>query len=273
MPRVQLVSSHRLKLRYLATNIIADWAGGTTDYSAGPFSMYLKSMTVTDYSTGTSYSYGDKTGNWQSITAKGGKVNGNSGEEPTSTESAPAITATVDIPIPWSGTHKETASWVTPNAWPWVATDAPSGSADSTGLPAGWESGSRQLQPPAGASLSEISPEHSIPMETRAKIGTISQFTSPFTSVPLASSSVVFSPSGREATDWRNATRHSTTRTKTRFRHHHKTDLQAQDEPTASINSPPHPSASAAAGHRSLVNPFNTEWSFYAFLTGVFVFF
>ncbi|KAF4760308.1 hypothetical protein HAV15_007759 [Penicillium sp. str.  len=82
-----------------------DWAGGQTDYSQGPFKMYMKSMTVTDYSTGTSYRYGDKSGSWQSIVAEGGTVNGNKAAEPTSTESAPAITATIDsvpVPLEWN---------------------------------------------------------------------------------------------------------------------------------------------------------------------------
>ncbi|KAJ5093238.1 Cell wall glucanase [Penicillium angulare] len=127
------------------------WAGGETDYSKGPFTMYMKSMSVTDYSTGSSYTYSDKTGTWQSITADGGKVNGNSAEEPASTQSAPEVTATVDIPVPWSGTHKETSSWVTPDVWPWVATDSPT--AGATGLPSGWESSSGHLQPPGGGSM------------------------------------------------------------------------------------------------------------------------
>lgn len=118
--------------------------------------MYMKSMTVTDYSTGTSYRYGDKSGSWQSIVAEGGAVNGNKAAEPTSTESAPAITATIDsVPVPWSGTHKETSSWVTPNVWPWVATGSPL--ASSTGYD--WESGSGQNMPPGGGSMSEQSPE------------------------------------------------------------------------------------------------------------------
>src|ERR1700712_1631028 len=34
------------------------WARGPTDYSKGPFSMLVKSLSVTDYSTGTQYQYG-----------------------------------------------------------------------------------------------------------------------------------------------------------------------------------------------------------------------
>ena len=55
------------------------WAGGVTDYSQGPFTMYVSSVAVTDYSTGTQYKYGDQSGDWTSIESTGGKVNGNVG--------------------------------------------------------------------------------------------------------------------------------------------------------------------------------------------------
>lgn len=53
-----------------------EWAGGATDYSELPFSMYIKSLIVTDYSTGKEYKYGDQSGSWSSIEAVDGKVNG-----------------------------------------------------------------------------------------------------------------------------------------------------------------------------------------------------
>ena len=69
------------------------WAGGVTDYSAGPFTMYVQSVAITDYSTGTQYTYGDTSGAWTSIESTGGKVNGNAGGSLTDT-AAPAITST-----------------------------------------------------------------------------------------------------------------------------------------------------------------------------------
>ncbi|KAJ5899222.1 Glycoside hydrolase family 16 CRH1 predicted [Penicillium taxi] len=128
-----------------------EWAGGVTDYSKGPFTMYMKSMTATDYSTGTAYSYEGTSGLWTSIKSEGGEINGNSADEPSAVASAPTVTATVDIPIPWSGTHKETDTWTTPDVWPWVSTATRA----STTFPAGWESSSNHVQPPGGASLSE----------------------------------------------------------------------------------------------------------------------
>ena len=44
-----------------------EWAGGDTDYAHGPYSMYLKSAQVTDFSSGKEYTYGDRSGSWESI--------------------------------------------------------------------------------------------------------------------------------------------------------------------------------------------------------------
>ncbi|KHN99842.1 Concanavalin A-like lectin/glucanase, subgroup [Metarhizium album ARSEF 1941] len=43
------------------------WAGGDTDYANGPYTMYLKSAQVADYSSGKEYTYGDRSGSWESI--------------------------------------------------------------------------------------------------------------------------------------------------------------------------------------------------------------
>ena len=48
-------------------NGTVEWAGGKTDYSQGPFTMTLQSIEVEDFSSGASYTYGDKTGSWESI--------------------------------------------------------------------------------------------------------------------------------------------------------------------------------------------------------------
>ncbi|PKS05401.1 hypothetical protein jhhlp_008777 [Lomentospora prolificans] len=75
-----------------------EWAHGPTDYSQGPFSMYVKSMVVTDYSTGDEYVYGDKSGAWTSIKAVNGVVNGNldgaSTSSSTSSTDEPGTTTT-----------------------------------------------------------------------------------------------------------------------------------------------------------------------------------
>ncbi|KAI1366662.1 concanavalin A-like lectin/glucanase domain-containing protein [Xylaria arbuscula] len=44
-----------------------EWAGGETDFAQGPFTMYVKSARVEDYSSGKEYTYTDKSGTWESI--------------------------------------------------------------------------------------------------------------------------------------------------------------------------------------------------------------
>ena len=83
------------------------WAQGPTDYSQGPFTMVVSSVSVTDYSTGSEYVYYDRSGDWTSIGSKGGKVNGNAGGSMVDTD-APQITSTSNSNIiPWQGTHAE----------------------------------------------------------------------------------------------------------------------------------------------------------------------
>ncbi|KAG6105661.1 hypothetical protein E4U14_005009 [Claviceps sp. LM454 group G7] len=43
------------------------WAGGDTDYAAGPYTMFLRSARVADFSTGKEFTYGDRSGSWESI--------------------------------------------------------------------------------------------------------------------------------------------------------------------------------------------------------------
>jgi beta-glucanase (GH16 family) len=118
------------------------WARGPTDYSQGPFTMTVQSIAVTDYSTGTQYKYGDTSGNWQSIEAVGGTVNGNSGGEASAVASAdvPAVTsASPSIPAGLGDTHGSTS---TLTGWPWVASSTLSTATQSVtaaaGIPSGW---------------------------------------------------------------------------------------------------------------------------------------
>lgn len=126
-----------------------EWAGGVTNYAAGPFSMYMKSISVTDYSTGSQYKYSDQSGTWQSIQAVGGKVNGNSGADPPAASSAadpPAssvaapsvissVSASNNAPMPFSGTHRDPSSSSVPSVYPWVSGSA---STLSGSVPSGW---------------------------------------------------------------------------------------------------------------------------------------
>ena len=79
------------------------WSQGPTNYASGPYSMYVKSVAVTDYSSGSEYKYGDTSGAWTSIESTGGTVNGRSGASGTEV-AAPAITSTAAGNPPSTGT-------------------------------------------------------------------------------------------------------------------------------------------------------------------------
>ncbi|KAL5092076.1 hypothetical protein Trisim1_002461 [Trichoderma cf. simile WF8] len=112
------------------------WAQGPTDFSKGPFSMLVQSVTVTDYSTGKQYVYSNNSGSWQSIQAVGGQINGNANNENSLTITASASnaattpTAVLSIPVGGIGTNKGQATAT--QSWPW-AVGATIGS-----IPSGW---------------------------------------------------------------------------------------------------------------------------------------
>lgn len=46
---------------------VVEWAGGETDFSQAPFSMYVKSVRLEDFGSGAAYKYGDRSGSFESI--------------------------------------------------------------------------------------------------------------------------------------------------------------------------------------------------------------
>ena len=135
------------------------WARGPTDYSKGPFTMYVKSLKVQDYSTGTQYTYGDQSGTWKSIRSNGGTIF-SGGNAPV--ESAAAVTATASgAPLPFA--PHQTSTYVRPSVYPWVPDTSTTPTAQPTyanypGLPSGWTvSNSGKVIPPSSATVSKPS--------------------------------------------------------------------------------------------------------------------
>jgi beta-glucanase (GH16 family) len=60
-----------------------EWAGGETDFSQAPFTMYVKSVSVTNYNPASAYQWSDKTGSYESIKLVGGS-SGSSGSAASS---------------------------------------------------------------------------------------------------------------------------------------------------------------------------------------------
>jgi beta-glucanase (GH16 family) len=98
------------------------WAGGETDYTAGPYSMSVEWVKVTDYSTGSEYTYGDTSGNWTSIESDGGTINGNLDGAGTLTVSTVvgSGTGSPTVPVGGIGTATTTQDYSS-------VTDVPSG--------------------------------------------------------------------------------------------------------------------------------------------------
>ena len=160
MPPAQSVSQSQQSVApRIRTDNAIEWAGGPTNYANGPFTMYLKSIAVTDYSTGTQYSYSGTDGTWQSINAAGGKVNpsGSAGSQPEA--AAPSVTASSNSPMPFAGTHRDSSSANQPNAGGWSPTTLQTGVTTATtypGLPSGWTvTSSGKVVPPSSAPVSE----------------------------------------------------------------------------------------------------------------------
>jgi len=53
-----------------------EWAGGETDFSQAPFTMYVKSVSVTNYNPAGAYQWTDKTGSYESIKLVDGSSSG-----------------------------------------------------------------------------------------------------------------------------------------------------------------------------------------------------
>lgn len=138
-----------------------EWAGGQTDYTKGPFTMQVKSLKVQDYSTGTTYTYGDQTGTWQSIKSDGGSIS--SGGTPVEGDS-PEITSTASgQPIPFTPSE-DSSTFTRASVYPWVPDSSQTVAPQATygnypGLPSGWTvSDSGKVVPPSSAPVSKIPP-------------------------------------------------------------------------------------------------------------------
>ncbi|KAF4825576.1 putative extracellular glycosidase [Colletotrichum siamense] len=128
-----------------------DWARGPTDFTKGPFHMVVKDISITDYSTGKEYKYTDTSGNWGSIQAVDGQVNGNLNGASTLTITASAAAETGSSPtIPVGGIGADASATLTQTGWPWVASARPTGGS----VPDGWRMTSEgKIVPDAGNSV------------------------------------------------------------------------------------------------------------------------
>ncbi|KAJ4352983.1 transglycosylase [Ascochyta clinopodiicola] len=148
-----------------------EWARGPTDYSKGPFTMQVKSLKVADYSTGSTYSYGDTSGTWKSIKSNGGVIY-SGGNHPVNSDS-PQITATATgAPLPFSPS-RTSSDYERPSVYPWIpgtssATPQPT-FGNYPGLPSGWTvSDSGKVLPPSSAPPSPLASSTASPAASQS---------------------------------------------------------------------------------------------------------
>ncbi|KAJ5970151.1 Concanavalin A-like lectin/glucanase subgroup [Penicillium vulpinum] len=104
------------------------WAGGLTDYSQGPYSMYIKSVTVKNANPAESYTWTDKSGSAESIKFTGSNaVSSRSTTTEAATTSSEAATSTKSV-----STTESTSSAATTLATKTSSSSSAESTAEST---------------------------------------------------------------------------------------------------------------------------------------------
>lgn len=70
-----------------------EWAGGQTDYSQAPFTMYVKDVHITNANPAESYIWTDQSGSYESIKLSGASSLSQSSSEISSTATAPSVSS------------------------------------------------------------------------------------------------------------------------------------------------------------------------------------
>lgn len=79
------------------------WAGGNADFSKSPFTMYVKSVAITNYNPADSYIYSDTSGSYESITfAKDGNLTSSSSSASVSSAMGATLSATSSSSAAWA---------------------------------------------------------------------------------------------------------------------------------------------------------------------------
>ena len=103
--------------------------------------MYVKAVSVEDYSTGTSYSYDGTSGTWESIESDGGTINANAGSAASASAASSTASSSTTNSDPEtfgsssdSGYKAASASATARTGWPWTTSTS---TASTTGAASG----------------------------------------------------------------------------------------------------------------------------------------
>lgn len=100
-----------------------EWAGGETDYTAAPFTMYVESVDIINYNPASAYKYTDKTGAYTSVKATNGTTSTNLGTSNSSSMVSSSKTS--------SSAHGSSSSYASSSV---SASTSASASASSVGV-------------------------------------------------------------------------------------------------------------------------------------------
>lgn len=114
-----------------------EWAGGVTDYSQAPFTMYVQSVDITNYTPASEYQYTDTSGSWQSIKA----INGT-----TTTTTATTVRSTIG--------DSSSSSTATANTGATTGTGSSTATGTGTSAPSSTASSSSSSSPSSGSASS-----------------------------------------------------------------------------------------------------------------------
>ncbi|KAJ5682905.1 glycosidase crf1 [Penicillium macrosclerotiorum] len=143
-----------------------EWAGGETDYSQAPFTMYVKSVEITNNNPASSYTYSDKTGSYGSIKVNGGSsvsettssTSSTSSSSSKTTEGSTTTATTMTTATKSSATGKSTTlTSGSATASSSGAAGSSSGSSSSTGSSSGSGSGSGSASGTASSTAASAS--------------------------------------------------------------------------------------------------------------------
>lgn len=110
-----------------------EWAGGETDYTQAPFSMYVKSVTVTNYNPADSYEWTDTSGSYESIKASNGTSSDSSSSSTSSNSSSTTTGGSSTSTASDSASTTSDSSSATSTSDSTTGAGAGSGSSTSTG--------------------------------------------------------------------------------------------------------------------------------------------
>jgi len=145
-----------------------EWAGGQAVFDdSTKYQMFVKSVTIEDYSSGSEYSYGDMSGTWQSIKVSGGSAGGtgsgsSSGSSSSNTKSSAGVfvqsstssVASTSTSVSSSESKSSSSSEVNTTLTTTSAPQSTSGSKTSSG-PASTTSPPTQTTQPGSANSSK----------------------------------------------------------------------------------------------------------------------